>query len=423
MKIKKLLVFLLTWVFFQTVFAQKNVDFATLEKLYDDDRCFELSEAVENFGDTEDSRILFFRGAVAYYFFKTDLSNKYLTRFIKKTLTGNDALQRKAYGLLASNFLRLGEYGKAADNFSVILNRFKSQLDANEIANYENIIQLTTSLKKVKPQKVKIKADSLIKKSESSNEWTLPVAANNFSVNLIVDTGANFSLIAKSLAEKLGIKYVNADINIGTINTTKVQPQLGVLPEMRIGNVVVNNAVFLVMDDKSLTFPDGFMLKGVVGLPVFAALREITFKNNGDFFIPAKPRRTTGEKMCLDGLDILFRASYREQKYTFQLDSGANHSVLYPLFFKQFEDEIKSKYEKVTEKITGVGGSQEVSAYLMKNIELKLGNKTGKIEKLKIIPQKINEKSEKIYGNIGQDFIRGFKSFTLNFNSMTISVE
>jgi hypothetical protein len=39
-----------------------------------------------------------------------------------------------------------------------------------------------------------------------------------------------------------------------------------------------------------------------------------------------------------------------------------------------------------------------------------------------IFPTKIGSDKDELYGNLGQDFVAGFESFTLDFSKMTFSL-
>jgi predicted aspartyl protease len=422
---KKIL--LIIWILFIAFLFSKNTpaqlktkNFPQLEKLYDENRCFELAEEMKDYDERNDPELFFFRGAINNAFFKSQLSNQYLYRYISKTSKNKEKQQREAYSLLADNYQKMYQYRKAGKIYRQIINRFKSKLAVDEINDYANAARINEALSNVKGQSVAVESDSVIKKTNSEKGWKLPITANDFSVDLGIDTGANFSLLAKSLAQKLGVKMIDAQLNVDTINSSSIHPQLGVLPKMKIGNAVIRNIVFLVMDDKNLTFNDGFMLEGVIGFPVIAGLNEITLESNGDIFIPAKPTGAGKERMCLNGLNILFQATVRTQKLIFKLDTGAEVSDLYLPFFTVFEDEVKAKYKLRSVKISGIGGTEEVPAYMVKDFQLELDGKKAQIPEIRLFTKIFGDISRLFYGNIGQDLIKNFDEFTLNFDSMSI---
>jgi hypothetical protein len=127
--------------------------------------------------------------------------------------------------------------------------------------------------------------------------------------------------------------------------------------------------------------------------------------------------------MCLDAKNILFQGEYQNKELTFMLDTGAERSVLYVPFLHDFEDEIKAKYSLRPEKFTGVGGSEEVPAYLVKDFAVSFSGKSERLPEIRLLTKALNDNGKYYYGNIGQDLIKRFQRMTLDFVSMRIAFE
>src|SRR5207237_3830724 len=105
----------------------------------------------------------------------------------------------------------------------------------------------------------------------------VPVEINAQKMDFVFDTGANISTVSASTAQKLGLRIIEADIAVGSSTDIKVKSKLGVAPEIKVGQVTLKNVVFLVLEDKALTFPQiNYQINGIVGFPVIEAFREIT---------------------------------------------------------------------------------------------------------------------------------------------------
>ena len=293
----------------------------------------------------------------------------------------------------------------------------------DEIKGYENAVALYGSLHEVPLQRVIVGKGTQLNESSAESGWSIPVEANNQRVVLGLDTGADISLLARSVADKLGVHVLDKSISMGSITSINTQPKLGFLPTMKIGNATIQNAIFLVLEDQALTFSDGSMIKGVIGFPVIAGFREITFNSDGTVFIP---RRFSGKRrsnMCLDGNKILFRGKYENKKLTFVLDTGALRSILYPPFLQDFENAIKAKSSFRTEKFTGIGGDEEAPAYIVKDFAVTFSGKTARLPEIRLLTKALTDNGKFYYGNIGQDLIKRLPKMTLNFVSMNITFE
>src|SRR5689334_9370642 len=97
-------------------FAQKGIldETEKLKALYEKKQFFALRNAVENTYEKTEPRLLFFRGVAAGAFFKPRVAAVFLRQYIAKT-TRDDDLLIDAYGWLADSYVKLDEYGNAAD--------------------------------------------------------------------------------------------------------------------------------------------------------------------------------------------------------------------------------------------------------------------------------------------------------------------
>jgi hypothetical protein len=402
--------------------AEQANEITKLKQLYDQKQFFELRAAVAGYRGQAEARLLFFRGAVANAFYRPRTSTRYLKQYIARA-GADDEWQSEAYTLLADNFVKLSDYGAAADAYRTILDRFKQTKNPDAIKDYENAAALYGSLRVVPRQQVSVGQAAQLNKPSAEAGWSVRVEANNQRVALGLDTGANISLLAKSVAERLGVNMLDQSISLGSITSIRVQPKLGFLPTMKIGSATIHNAIFLVLDDQALTFPDGFMLKGVIGFPVIAGLRAITFNSDGTVSVARKSARAGQPNMCLDAKNILFQGEYEHKELTFMLDTGAERSVLYLPFLNDFIAEIKDKYSLRNEKFTGVGGTEEVSAYIVKDFAIRFSGQDARLPEIRLLTKALTENGKFYYGNVGQDLIKRFRRMTLDFISMHIAFE
>jgi hypothetical protein len=77
--------------------------------------------------------------------------------------------------------------------------------------------------------------------------------------------------------------------------------------------------------------------------------------------------------------------------------------------------------KKTTTKLGGAGGSIRKDIYLIPELNLSVDNKVVTLRKVSIFTQKLSSQ-ERLYGILGEDFIRGFDEFVLNFRSMYFKV-
>ncbi len=397
--------------------AVANAGTATPAQLYTSKQYFELRDLLRSTQNNGTPESLFFRAVVANKFNQPNRSILYVQRYLNRVKDAKDpSWLVDCYEILADNYLKTYQYRKAAAAYEVILTRLGQKLKANEKADYQNSFLLWNALRATPPQTASFHGDSVLR----ADIKAVPFEINRQKLSFGFDSGADISIITNSLAHKLGMQIIPASIKVGSITGEKVTAHLGVARELKIGSVSFRNVVFLVFEDEDLLGPSAGTLKGILGFPVISALREITFSRSGEIVIPASPSKQSAENLCLEGLKPLITGVHQGKRLTFTFDTGASRSTLYPPFVKEFEEEIKSNYELLSEKITGVGGSKDVPAYRLKNLVLTFAGLEARFAEIAALTEPTLGDSSYFYGNVGQDLIMQFETMTMNFRSMSI---
>jgi hypothetical protein len=401
-----------------SVFAQP-----ALESLYRNKQYFDLRDELVKYAKETSPELLFYRGAAANRFNRLAESIGFLQKYLEIEDTKNLV---DAYEILADNYAKNYEYGKSADIYKILLERFKDRLDAEKVADYENSLGLWSAIRDIPPQKTTLDGDLQIQGTrDKANLLNLPIQINEQKMDFVFDTGANLSVVTASTAQKAGLKIVESSVLVGSSTDAKVKSKLAVAPLMKIGNSTIHNAVFLVLEDKSLFFPQiNYQINGIIGFPVMESFGNVTITQKNEISVKAKPIQQNFEpNLCLDGFDFLAAAFYDNRRMTFAFDTGAVTSTFYPLFFEAEKQKILkfSKLQKM--KIGGAGGAKDVNAYSFSNLDLTIAGKKARIAKAKIIAESVNDESRYFYGNLGQDLIKQFARMTLDFKSMRIIFE
>lgn len=398
-----------------------------LETLYSNRQYFQSRDELKKTSAEKQPDILFYRGAIANKFNQPldsiDLLQSYLKIADKKTEAKKAA---DAYEMLADDYAKIYNYAKSAAALKILLSEFKNQLDADKLDDSENDFKLRTSLANVAPQTISFAGDTEIQAfRDKAKLLNIPVEINNQKMDFVFDTGANVSTITVSMAQKLGLKIIESDFEVGTSTDKKVKSKLAVAPVLKIGNITLRNVVFLVFEDAALYFPPiKYQINGVVGFPVIEAMRRITITKKDVMIIPARlsPDKSV-QNMCLEDLMPLIEASYDNQKMIFAFDTGAQTSQLFPPFLKSQNGKIEKAYKLRKAIIGGAGGVQNAATYDLQNIDLIVAGKTAHFPKMELLSEEINEDARRLYGNLGQDLIKQFDRMTLDFQAMSIVFE
>ena len=399
----------------------KDVAFNEIYSLIDQENFFKAKELYasnkNNLSKTEQN---YTESVLDNTFNRLEESEKKIDFLFKNKKDIPDSLMVKLYEIKGDNALKLYHYKEASKALLTILNNYKVFLSQSEIDDHKNDLKLWSALENVPPQKVVIRDYTNIKMTKDiAGINNLKVSTNNDTINFIFDTGANLSTTSKSVAKRLGMKMIQVNINVGSSTGKKVLAQLAVCKKLTLGNADVYNAIFLVVPDDQLSFPqDNYQIYGILGFPVIEAFKEVRITQSGRFIIPKeKTTFSRNSNLAMDGLMPLICIDGKH----FGFDTGADNSMLYHKYYVENRKEIDKKHQSQKVSFAGVGGVQEFDGFVINHTFNILGKEVT-LKKIILLKDKIKDE-ETSYGNIGQDLIRKFDIMILNFDQMFIKFE
>lgn len=399
-----------------TLNAQELSD---LKKLYDGKKYFELREELKK-GHKETSEILFYKGALFNKFNIPDSAAIYLNLYAK---TGsNDELLAETYSLLADTYAKTFQYKKSAEASGYWLANYKNTVDSGQLDDILQGIKLWKACSSVPPQVISQKEDlDLLIIRDIAGLMNLPVIIGTDTVNFVFDTGANVSTITKTYARKLNLQMMNDSLEVGAITGANVYVRPGVAPLLKIGNAEVKNAIFLVIDDEALAFPQAnYQINGIIGFPIIEGFGELTVFKNDRLHIPAVKGTHETQNMVLEELTPYVIGKYGDRTLYFSFDTGAKSTLLYSAFLKDFENTVKENSTEQEIGVGGAGGSKRIKTFEFSNFQIIMGGKEVNLEKVSVLSENMLEDKDHLYGNLGQDVIAQFDSMTLNFRTMSL---
>ncbi len=334
-----------------------------------------------------------------------------------------DSLKANLLLFQGDSYFKTGQYALAARTDSLLIHQYNKAMDSATLGNAKNDWLIRNALRNEDPQEVVPGAGAgLTWSRDPIGLIEIPLRSHSQTVNAIFDTRANISSITRSYAEKLHLHLMDVEYRESAgITGNHFKVGLGVADSLYIGQVLVRNAVFQVMPDSILFIaPIHFQLNIIVGLPIIADLQEVQVYNDGRMVIPPLPTRGDLHNMAFDGLDPVIMLSSGEDTLLYHFDSGASSTILYATWFDTHRAAtLRSAFKKRT-SFGGAGGTRTEDIYLLPSFQLSLGGRTVAIDSVSILPEKITPE-ERFYGNVGQDFMRQFKEFTINFRYMYVN--
>lgn len=249
--------------------------------------------------------------------------------------------------------------------------------------------------------------------------------ANGVSEDFIFDTGcshANF--ISREVAERLGVEIV-ADSIITQGVGGKGYVQLGVLPEMRIGDVVIKNPTFLVAEH---FIPEHVevegMCKAVLGTHIIRKLGEVRYERNAErMVLPAKPSATEQRNLACDNGTYYLVCYQAGEQLFLHFDTGNVKSQLSPRYFARFQSHVEAEGSEVERSRSGgFGGVVWSDVRTMPRVELQVGSKSVKLHKVAVdMP---NDTPQVNYdGAVGVDLLTASDMVTFDLEKMFYRID
>jgi hypothetical protein len=405
--------------------AQSQSSTADLDELLQQKEYVELEQALATKAPelTPLSRA-YFEGVMANRTNRLQKSRHLLEGALPALVAINPARAEIALCALADDYAKGFRYDDAAQKYS----------DASRLAESQHKVSACDAAREA--SRWALLADAPAQTIHSSRAFTVqgkrdaiglfqvPVAVGNYTGFWVVDSGANLSLISRSVADKMGLKLsISYETAQGASGRT-VAIRTAVIPEMLLGQAVLRNVAVLVADDSDLYFPKlGYQIEGSLGIPVLAALGRITFSPDSRiaFSQGTQPaaKKIDSHTLYFEKLTPVVTADFGYGNQLFSLDTGALGTVLSAQFYKEAKASLDPAYQ-VSLELVGAGGSMVSPAYMLRSVAAKLGGECATIEGVEILTEPTGLADE-FYGNIGQNSLSPFTSFTLDFNAMQFS--
>ena len=242
---------------------------------------------------------------------------------------------------------------------------------------------------------------------------------------VILDTGANLSVIVRSRAAALGLQMMDAQVSVASPVAEHTPVQLAVADRLEIGGTGFRNVVFMVLPDEALTFAEGrYRIEAILGFPVLSRLGRLTFSSTkgGETmaFQPSVRRADPANppNLLVDGLTPKILGCLQPENAPIQLalDSGAQTSSLRPRFAEAFPERMVAASAS-SEEVGGVGGAVKRESRSIARLELGFGPDSWvSLADVPINEESLNQPGD--HGRVGQDVLRARGGHVLDFGTM-----
>lgn len=429
---------------------------ARIQNLLADHQYFRVQEEL---GQLPPELAQLYRGVLANRSNDLKTSIQLLEPLLAQVTASGDVAHEKLLRLaLAQDYLRSGDWAKAAAAYTALESRLGSHLTADEQNQIEMPLKLLPLAKDNPPMTVDASDPFTMQASEDPlGLLDIPVFVDADPKSWMLDPTEPFNLIDRSTAREVGLKISDESATIRTLTGRAIQVHMAVVPRFTIGGrLTVRNMTVFVYDDADYAFPNPpYQVEGVLGYPALAALGSITVTDEDT--VDVNPSReiksaakadllTTGAPFFLDGDQIIValgRApaspaadpagsgnpsaagslpSAGHDDRMFAVDAGGQQTYLTSRYF----DEHASKFNGQKMSTFWFPGLQSgpQAAYVAETVPLTVGRTTVNLHYIRVLTQPLGSAAlDDVYGVLGVDALDQLGSYTFDYRTMHFSVQ
>jgi hypothetical protein len=367
------------------------------------------------------------------------------------TASGDTAHEKLLRTALAEDYLRLGDWSKAAKAYQSLDTRLHAKLSPDEQNEIEMPLKMLPLAKDNPPTTI-----------DPCDPFTLQVSTNPLGLidvpvfidarsrSWMLDPTLPFNLIARSTAKEVGLKLSDETATIHTLTGRPIRVHVTVVPRFTIGGrLTLRNMTAFVYDDADYAFPhSGYKVEGVLGYPALAAIGSLTIAADDTIQVrPAKqigtPAKddllTDGAPFFLDGDQVIvaLRRVQTSADPAAPPDSGAgsdspsspNAERMYAIdaggqqtyFTSRYFDEHAAEFNSLKVDLYAPPGQPSGSqpSYVAETVPLGVGNATVELHYIRVLTQPLGSAAlDDVYGILGVDALGQLKSYTFDYRTM-----
>jgi hypothetical protein len=374
------------------------------------------------------------------------------------TASGDTAHEKLLREALAEDYLRLGDWAKAAKAYETLDSRLRAKFTPDEQEQIEMPLKLLPLAENNPPETVdpcdpfelQITIDPL-------GLIDVPVFVDAEPHAWMLDPTLPFNLIAHSTAKQVGLKLSDKTATIRTLTGRPIKVHVTVVPRFTIGGrLTVRNMTAFVFDDADYSFPrSGYQVEGVLGYPALAAIGSLTV--NADQTIDVSPARqiappakddrlTDGAPFYLDGDQVIVAlkrvrqageqaadsaaappdptapagataASVLSDDRMYAIDAGGQQTWLTSRYFDEHAAQFNNMKVDLYAPPGDASGPQPT--YLAETVPLRIGSATIDLHYIRVLTEPLGSRAlDDVYGVLGANALGQLKSYTFDYRTM-----
>jgi len=361
--------------------------------------------------------------------------------------SGNTAQEKALRKALAEDYLREGDWAKAAAAYQALETRLGDKLSSDEQSEIEMPVKMLPLAGNHPPMTADPCAPFVIPVTRNPLGLTdVPVFVDARPQSWMLDPTLPFNLISRSHAKEAGLKLSDDAVTIHTLRGRTIKVYSTVVPRFTIGGqLTLRNMTAFVFEDKDYFFPQtNYQVEGVLGYSAMAAMGSITLTDSNRLYVeldtqaqpPEKAERMTdGVRFFLDGDQVILalggtggagdsfsRAEAEGEARMFAIDAGSQQTYMTSRFYDEHSADFANMKMELF-KLRGVEDMTPVPSYDAQTLPLTVGRTTVQFHFMPVLTQPLGSAAlDDVYGLLGVDALDQLGSYTFNYRTMRFSI-
>jgi hypothetical protein len=157
------------------------------------------------------------------------------------------------------------------------------------------------------------------------------------------------------------------------------------------------------------------------GVPVLLAFGTFSWGADNQFRIGPVGTLQADADLCFDGLMPVVRVWRQSTALSFNLDTGAEETMLWPPFAREFADVMASGKQSAT-TVAGVGAPVEAESVELPRVEFTLGGQPVALTQVSVLLRPTTADTRRRFGNVGLDALNQARQTVISFESMSLTL-
>jgi hypothetical protein len=355
--------------------------------------------------------------------------------------TGNVLREKVLRRALAEDYLRLGNWAKAAEQYDAIEKRLGSKLSSDEQDELEMVVKMVPLARDHPPMTMETGAPFVVSVSKNPLGLTdVPVFVDARPQDWMFDPTLPFNLISRSHAREAGLKVSDESVVIHTLRGRTIKVHATLVPRLTIGGqLTLRNMTAYVFEDKDYYFPQTkYQVGGALGYSAVEAMGSVTITDSNRLYMDMDKQESAverndkvagGVRFFLDGDQVILALGGsnefgpgRGNERMYAIDAGGQQTYLTSRFYDEHTNDFTGlKMELFT--LLGLPNMTPVPSYTAETVPLAVGKTTIQFHFMPVLTQPIGAAAvDDVYGVLGVDALDQLGSYTFDYRTMTFSI-